>query len=157
MSISVGDFVGSWRINFSTGPLSQPGQPLESLGYILIGTDTEGDSAPAFDPAYQTLVGFALLDQQGNPLLTSADVNNQPLLLMLDGTQLCWRGYYNQKPLAVYISAAEVLMPGGDRSVSLYGNTLYGDPDQVGIWGGTGSPPPNPPGGGAPPTSSTGS
>src|SRR5665811_2020382 len=42
MSVSIGDFVGSWGINFVTGPLSQPNGPLENLGYILIGTVGSG-------------------------------------------------------------------------------------------------------------------
>jgi hypothetical protein len=145
MSVSVADFVGSWQINFATGPLTEPGKKLDDLGYILIGTGEKGASEPLLNDAYQVLVGFALLDGDGNPLLSTSDGDNQPLLLILDGNQLRWNGYYDQLPLYIFISAAELVTPGGKKHIAIYGTTIYGDPDQVGVWGGSGMP-----GGGGP-------
>jgi hypothetical protein len=151
MSVSIGDFVGSWEINFATGPLTESGFPLYGLSYILIGTGTNGATVPCFDEKYQVLAGFALLDSTGTPLFCTADMDNQPGLLMLYGDQLRWKGYFKKQPTYIYVSLAELWTPDGERYTHVYGCTVYGDPDQVGVWGGTGNPPPNPPGGGAPP------
>lgn len=155
MSVTVGDFIGSWRIGLSTGPA----QKILNAGWILIGTNSEyGDSPPALTGKYTISVGFAILDQDGNPLLSTRnqedDDANQPLLFLLEGNDLRWQGYYKRQPLYIYVSAAELATPGGGRYVSIYGNTIYGDPDQVGVWGGTGTPPPT---GDSPPPTLSGS
>jgi hypothetical protein len=151
MSVNVGDFVGSWKINWAPGPVQEKLQ----AGWILIGTDSAyGDSAPELNKEFAIQVGFAILDQDGAPVLTSQQQKaagaNEPLLFLFEGSVLRWKGYFEQEPLYIDISAAEVVTPQGNRYVSIYGNTTQGDPDQVGVWGGTGSPPPPPDG--APPT-----
>jgi hypothetical protein len=150
MSVSMGDFVGSWGINFKSGKITDQGGPLDCLGYILIGTGTNGDTVPGLDEKYQVLAGFALLDTSGALLFGTACMADQPGLLMLVGDQLRWKGYFKKQPTYIYISLAELWTPDGERYTHVYGCTVYGDPDQVGVWGGTGNPPPNPPGGGAP-------
>jgi hypothetical protein len=153
MSVTMKDFIGSWKINWATGK----GNVLEQEGVLLIGTDSEwGDLAPTLSDEYRTCVGFAMvadgklveLSSDGDApvgLSSGGHEGHQPLFLMLDGNQLRWTGYYEQKPVRIFISAAEVQIPGGERYITLYGNTLYGDPEQVGVWGGIGSPPPPPP------------
>ena len=61
-------------------------------------------------------------------------------LMFVDGT-LRWAGYYNGRPLRIYISACEAHMVGSQSTVALYGSTVLGDPDQVGVWGGSDRPP----------------
>ncbi|HEX4961268.1 MAG TPA: hypothetical protein VF173_10555 [Thermoanaerobaculia bacterium] len=150
MSVSMGDFVGTWKVNFVTGPLAQTGEPLAGLSYVQIGTGTNGATAPSLDAGWQVVAGFALLDAAGGVLFSTSDVKHQSGLMMLSGDQLRWKGYYTNLPLYIYISIAELWTPNDERTVQVYGCTVYGDPDQVGVWGGTGSPPPNPPNGGAP-------
>lgn len=140
MSVNVGDFVGSWKINWAPGPVQEKLQ----AGWILIGTGSPyGDTAPALNEEFAIQVGFAILGQDGSPVLTDG---NEPLVFLFDGSVLRWKGYFEQQPLYIDISAAEVVTPQGNRYVSIYGNTTQGDPDQVGVWGGTGSPPPPPDG-----------
>jgi len=68
---------------------------------------------------------------------------NQPAVLRLTGEQLRWAGYYNQQPAYIYISAAQTLTPDGNYT-NLFGATTYGDPEQVAVWGGSGTPPSTP-------------
>ncbi len=153
MGVTVKDFIGVWRINWATGP----GNIMETEeGSMWIGTGSDwGDTPPELTEEYQTCVGFALVvngrlahltNERGGeqPVSTGHHEGHQPLLLMYDSGQLRWTGYYDQKPLRIFISAAEQWQPGGERFISLYGNTVLGDPEQVGVWGGTGTPPPPP-------------
>lgn len=148
MSVSLGDFRGSWRITGATGP----GSVLGDNAYILIGTGSDwGDTLPEFTESYQTVVGFALIENgqavqlSGIPLTSGSHEGQQPLVLLFDGVTLRWSGYYNQQPLRIFVSAAEFTKTNGSRYVAVYGTTIQGDPEQVGVWGGSGSPPPDPP------------
>jgi hypothetical protein len=67
------------------------------------------------------------------------------MALLVGGGQLGWNGSYKGGTLYVYISAAETWMPGGRKSVHLYGSSTYGDPEQMAVWGGSGTPPSTPP------------
>jgi hypothetical protein len=148
MSVSIGDFIGTWKVNWVDGenPWFQPGW------ILMIGTGSGyGDEPPSFTGDWQVRVGFAVLDltQSSTPIQLSTDQDqedrHQPLELLLYGDQLRWKGYYETKPLYIYISLSETWTPGGDRYLTLYGSTTYGDPEQVAVWGGSGAPPPPPP------------
>ncbi len=148
MSTSIGDFRGSWKITGATGP----GNPLENDGYILIGTGSGwGDSLPAFTESYQVTVGFAVINNgqvvnlSGVPLESGGHQGPQPLLFLYQNGYLRWSGYYGQIPLRIFISAADFTKSNGTSYVAIYGTTIQGDPEQVGVWGGSGSPPPDPP------------
>ncbi|HSS48224.1 MAG TPA: hypothetical protein VLX28_04700, partial [Thermoanaerobaculia bacterium] len=125
-------------INFATGPLTLPGKALENLHSIEIGTGRCGASAPFLcDSDYQIKIGFALLDTSGCVIFSS---DSGPLLSLV-GEQLRWHGPYEGRELNVDIALAEVSREHDiDRGIYLYlfGCTVYGDPDQVGVWGGTG-------------------
>jgi hypothetical protein len=152
MSVNLADFIGSWKVNWATGP----GSTLNDAT-LLIGTGSAwGDAAPTVTGDYQTTVGFALVDggqvvQLTNddgvstPLSSGEQEGNQPLRFLYEGGQLRWTGYFNQKPLRIFVSVAESRLANGSRFLSLYGNNIFGDPDQIGVWGGTGTPPPPPP------------
>lgn len=144
MSVSIGDFIGAWKVDWVSGA-----DPWFQQGWILmIGTDAYGDSKPSFTGEWQVCVGFAVLSQS-DVIELSTEVDqpdrNQALKLLLYGDQLRWKGYYKGKPLYIYISVSETWTPGGTRYITLYGSTTYGDPDQVAVWGGSGTPPPPPP------------
>ncbi|HEY9422868.1 MAG TPA: hypothetical protein VIW92_15760 [Thermoanaerobaculia bacterium] len=147
MSVSIGDFIGAWKVSWVDGqnPWFQPGW------ILMMGTDSAyGDLAPSFNGEYQVCVGFAVVDQtQANPVLISTGLEQeerpQALQLLLSGEQLRWKGYYGGVPLYIYISLSETWTPAGNRYLTLYGSTTYGDPEQVAVWGGSGTPPPPPP------------
>lgn len=148
MSASIGDFRGSWKITGATGP----GSPLEGDGFILIGTGSPwGDSVPAFTESYQVTVGFAVVNNgqiaelSGMPLSSGEHQGQQPLLFLFENGILQWSGYFGQVPLRIFVSAADFTKANGTRYVAIYGTTIVGDPEQVGIWGGSGFPPPPPP------------
>lgn len=140
MNISL--FMGVWPINFATGPLAQPGEVLENLGSIEIGTGGNGASAPFLcETDYVIKVGFALLDTADKVIFSS----DSGALLSLIGEQLRWHGPYGELPkeLNINIALAEVYR---DHQIDqgfypyVFGCTVYGDPDQVGVWGGSGTP-----------------
>lgn len=148
MSASIGDFRGSWKITGATGQ----GSALQDGGYILIGTGSGwGDSLPAFTESFQTVVGFAVVNDgqpamlSDVPLASDGHQGHQPLLFLFENGYLRWSGYYNQQPLRIFVSAADFTKANGQRYVAVYGTTIQGDPEQVGVWGGSGSPPPEPP------------
>jgi hypothetical protein len=151
MSVSVADFVGSWNIGFID---NQHGEVVKD-SILLIGTGSGwGDRPPKLTDEYEICVGFALLapsEDGGYYALELSTVENrlekrpQPLWLLLSGTQLRWEGYYDRQPLYIYVSVAETKTQGGARSIHLYGCTIAGDPDQVGVWGASSTPPPPPP------------
>lgn len=138
--MNISSFMGTWPINFATGPLSQPGKALENLGSIEIGTGDNGAMTPFLcDTDYVIKVGFALLDTSGGVIFSS---DFGPVLSLIDG-QLRWHGPYEGQELNINIALAEVFRKdkedrGGHSYV--YGCTVYGDPDQVGVWGGSGTP-----------------
>jgi hypothetical protein len=148
--MNISSFMGVWTINFATGPLTQPGKALENLGSIEIGTGDNGASAPFLcDTDYVVKIGFALLDTSGVVIFSS---ESGPLL-SLAGEQLRWHGPYEHRELNINIALAEIYR---DDEIDhgfypyVFGCTVYGDPDQVGVWGGSGMPGGGMPGGGNP-------
>jgi hypothetical protein len=147
MSVSIGDFMGAWKVDWVSGA-----EPWFQQGWtLLIGTGSAyGDTPPSFTGEWQVCVGFSVLDPaQSDPVQLSTELDqpdrHQALFLLLYGDQLRWKGYYGGKPLYIYISISETWTPGGNRYLTLYGSTTYGDPEQVAVWGGSGTPPPPPP------------
>ena len=144
MTVNIGDFIGAWQVNWVDGeaPWFQPGWTL------MIGTNSSyGDEGPGFTGEFQVRVGFAVLDpSQPNSVQLSTALDQgerqQPLWLLLYGNQLRWEGYYAGKPLYIYVSLSDTETPAGGRYLTLYGSTTYGDPEQVAVWGGSGTPPP---------------
>ena len=142
MSVSVGNFVGKWWVHWVDGVRDW----LQKGWRIDIGTGgPAGDSVPSFTGEYNVCVGFAVIDMEDHKvaLSTEGHEGEQPLYFVLVGNQLQWKGYYDQQPLWIYISLSETTLE-GNTYLSVYGSTTWGDPDQVGIWGGNGTPPPPP-------------
>jgi hypothetical protein len=143
--MNVKPFIGKWFITTTTGPLTQPGEPLASRRLLVIGTGEHGDSLPSFSEDYEVQVGFALLNESGEVLLPKD--GPEPLLTLVDH-QLRWHGPYEGQELNINIALAEVFREDESdrgRHYYLFGSSVYGDPDQVGIWGASGTP-----GGGTP-------
>ncbi len=142
--MNVSSFIGTWPINFATGPLAQPGEVLENLRSIEIGTAMHGAKAPFLcSTDYVVKVGFALLGTEDQVIFSSGE--SGPFLSLI-GEQLRWHGPYGDplpKELNINIALAEVFR---DDQIDLgfypyvFGCTVYGDPDQVGVWGGSGTP-----------------
>jgi hypothetical protein len=144
--MNVGSFIGHWPVNFTTGPLSQPGEKLANLNAIEIGTGHNGARCPHLSQDYEVKVGFALLNSSGEVIFASGD--DLESLLTLDDHQLRWHGLYEGQELNINIALAEIFRQDeDDRGLHpyLFGCTVYGDPDQVGVWGASGAP-----GGGVP-------
>jgi hypothetical protein len=144
--MSISDFVGTWFIQYKSGAENTPLQN----GWILdIGTGRLGAQEPFLSAEGAVCVGFALIDPENTsqPVVIASDTHDgdQPALLRLTGEQLRWKGYYNQQPAYIYVSAAETMTPDNETYIHLYGSTTYGDPDQVAVWGGSGTPPPQNP------------
>jgi hypothetical protein len=144
--MEISTFVGQWYIQYTGGV---EGTFLRDGWILYIGTGSSfGDQKPFLTEEYAVCVGFALVDPNDpeNPVqLSTGDPDaNQPAVLRLTGEQLRWAGYYKGQPVYIYISAAETLVPGAKKYVHLFGSTTYGDPDQVAVWGGSGTPPPPP-------------
>ncbi|HYX23214.1 MAG TPA: hypothetical protein VFC23_03605 [Thermoanaerobaculia bacterium] len=142
--MNVGSFIGNWPVNFATGPLTQLGQPLAALSSVEIGTGRNGAQPPTFGDGYEVQVGFAMLDSSGGLIFAGTPDR----LLSLVGEQLRWHGLYEGQELNVNIALAEIFRQDAeDRGGHpyLFGCTVYGDPDQVGVWGASGTP-----GGGTP-------
>jgi hypothetical protein len=145
MLANVKPFIGTWTIHSVTGKDPY----LKENWQLLIGTNTQGDALPALDENYDVYVGFTVLDEKGCVILSSAQSNEPPLpLLFVDG-MLRGAGPRGGRPFRVYISMAEVHTTLGTTFPALYGSSLAGDPDQVGVWGANGNPPPPPFAGGA--------
>ena len=111
----------------------------------MLGTGEEGATVPDLTPEFEVVVGFAILspnsDGTWTPVFSSEEQQQQPLQLMFAGDTLRWAGYYNGRPLRIYISACEANVAGSQSTVALYGSTVLGDPDQVGVWGTSDRPP----------------
>jgi len=142
--MTINDFVGTWYIQYKSGA---PNTPLQNGWILEIGTGANGAQEPFLSAEGAVCVGFALIDPQdaSQPVVMSTDdpEGNQPAVLRLTGEQLRWAGYYNQQPAYIYISAAQTLTPDGNYT-NLFGATTYGDPEQVAVWGGSGTPPSTP-------------
>jgi hypothetical protein len=145
--MEISTFIGQWYIQYTGGV---EGTFLQDGWILYLGTGSSyGDQKPFLNEEYAVCVGFAVVDPSDpdNPVVqlsTGDPGNNQPLVLRLTGEQLRWAGYYKGQPVYIYISAAETVVPGVKTYVHLFGSTTYGDPDQVAVWGGSGTPPPPP-------------
>ena len=124
---------------------------LPAGGWILmIGTDSKyGDEPPFLTAEYAVCVGFAAARSRGpdRPVqLSTEDHAGQPApgapphrrTTPLEGLLQA------DSPLYIYISAAETCTPAGKTYIHLFGSTTYGDPEQMAVWGGSGTPPPPP-------------
>lgn len=143
---TVNDFVGIWKIRFLDG-----NAPFQENWFLLIGTDTAGDEAPTATPEGQEEVGFAILNAIGEVQNLESEAQG-PLRLCLVGEALQWTGSYNGQPMWFFVSVAKVQAPQSEGTslthTYLYGVNIWGDPDQVGVWGGGAGTPPTPPTGG---------
>ena len=143
--MSINDFVGTWYIQYKSGGEKTP---LQNGWQLEIGTGENGAKEPFLSAEGAVCVGFALLDPGSSPpeviIATDDHEGNQPALLRLTGDQLRWKGYYQQQPAYIYISAAQTLTPDGASYIHLYGSSTWGDPEQMAVWGGSGTPPPSP-------------
>jgi hypothetical protein len=136
---NVGVFIGAWTI----GQISNPNSFFQSGWQLCIGTGQHGDRPPFLTAGYDVCVGFAVLNQLGGIVLATGEAENDPLLLLFTNGALRYAGYYKQSPLRIYISMVEVLKPTlGLIYPAIYGSSVVGDPDQVGVWGAEGNPPP---------------
>jgi hypothetical protein len=154
--MNIGNFLGSWYIQWRAGV---EGHGIQEQWTLMIGTGSQyGDAKPFLSDDYVVSAGFALLDQEGVVQLSTdppaagvpaaprdEEEHQQPMALRVVDEQLYWSGSYQGQPLYLYISAAQTLMPGGRKSVHLYGSSTYGDPEQMAVWGGSGTPPAEPP------------
>lgn len=143
--MNINDFVGTWYVQYKSGAENTP---LQNDWILEIGTGRLGAQAPFLTAEGAVCVGFALIDPQDatQPVVIATDDHDghQPALLRLTGEQLRWKGYYDQLPAYIYISAAQTWVPGGESYTHLYGSTTYGDPDQIAVWGGSATPPSTP-------------
>lgn len=160
--MNIGNFIGSWYINWRDGV---EGHGLQQGWTLRIGTDSDyGDCPPFLSDDYRVCVGFSMINEDGEVELSTnppaqgvprapgyPQQPKQSLSLFLIGHQLCWRGDLGVElggktvvhPFEVYISAAPTLA-GGEKTVKLYGSSTWGDPEQMAVWGGSGTPPPTP-------------
>jgi hypothetical protein len=141
MGVNVKDFVGNWYVWWVAGEESF----LHQGWRFVLGTGEDGATAPELTSEFQVVVGFVILgkDSEGTwtPVFSTQDQEQQPLKLMFVDGALRWVGSYNGRPLRIYISACEANVAGSQSSVALYGSTVLGDPDQVGVWGANDHPP----------------
>jgi hypothetical protein len=126
MSTPAEDFVGSWKIQWVSG-----NGPFKTGWYLELDEPIPQDD--------QILVGFTVFDVDGHVQHLETEAQG-PLLLQYTGETLRWTGQFAGQPLYIFVSLAEV-----DSTKSIYGATVYGDPDQVGVWGGGAGTPPDPP------------
>lgn len=139
MVAKIADFIGEYIVTkMSEGSALQPGMK------IYIGDGQYGATQPTLTDGLFIVVGFAILQPDGiTPVLSSGDgsPNAVPLVLVYDEGTLWWKGFDNeQKPLRIYMSLAQGETVGGLPFRALYGTTLSGDPEQVGVWGADGNP-----------------
>jgi hypothetical protein len=131
-------YIGTWNVQWMSGEVPF----VQENCQMLIGTGTQGASAPFLSPGFDVCVGFALLAVDGTPIITTEDGDDQPLILVLSHGTLRGAGYYQKRPFRIYISLAEAQLVNGQTYLSLYASTYIGDPDQVGVWGADGNPQP---------------
>lgn len=141
MTDNVKNFSGLWWISQVGG-----GMEVWAPGYQLaIGTGESGATVPFLSPEGDVCVGFAIRQPAGEggftTTLSSADGQNQNLALMLVDGVLRWTGSYQGEPLSIYVSLCERKTVRGETYLFLYGSTVYGDPEQVGVWGAEVNPP----------------
>jgi hypothetical protein len=141
MTDNIKNFCGLWWITQVAS-----GSGLLAPGYQLaIGTGESGATPPFLTPEGDVCAGFAIRQPTGEgsfaTVLSSDDGQNQELALMLVDGVLRWSGSYDGKPLAIYVSLCERTTVRGETYLFLYGSTVSGDPEQVGVWGAEGNPP----------------
>jgi hypothetical protein len=137
MSFSVKDFVGTWNVKWVDGQ-----KPWFQRGWsLLIATDERGAKGPWLNGEYETCLGFTVLDGDQEIELSTRqqEERNQPIAFLFRNGGLFWEGFYKGQPLWIRISLAESRTVSGDRYLSLYGSTTWGDPEQVGVWGADGT------------------
>lgn len=137
MIAKIADFIGEYGVTTSSeGSVLQPGMT------IHIGDDQFGAKAPVLTDGFFITVGFAILDQDGTPVLATGDGSPDavPLLLVYDEGTLQWKGFREGVVLRIYLALAQGATLGGLPFKALYGTTLSGDPEQVGVWGADGNP-----------------
>ena len=142
--MTINDFVGTWTIQHKAGV---EGTPLE-VGWLLeIGTGEYG-ATPPFSKDELDFVGFALLkpSEGSYQVVISTDDHDgkEPAVLCLVGEQLRWTGSYGNKPARIYISGAEAQTLNEGQFIYLYGTSVYEDPEQVAVWGASGTSTPEP-------------
>lgn len=142
--MTINDFVGTWGIKYKDGV---EGTPLE-VGWLLeIGTGNNG-ATPPFSKDGLDFVGFALLEPSDGSyqvvISTDDHDGDEPAVLSLMGEQLRWMGLYGGRPARIYISGAEAQTLDEGQSIHLYGTSLYEDPEQMAVWGASGTSTPSP-------------
>lgn len=152
--MNIGNFIGVWYIQWRDGV---KGHGIQQCWTLRIGTNSDyGDPAPFLSADYEVCVGFAMLDEDevvqlsteppalGVPAVPQdRERSQQDLALVLTGEQLRWTGDYEQRTLEIYVTAA-LTFAGAQKTVHLYGSSTYGDPEQMAVWGASGTPPPSP-------------
>ncbi len=137
MIAKIADFIGEYNVTTTSAESAlQPGMQLH------IGNEQFGAAPPELTDGYYLTVGFAVLDQAGAPVLTTGDgsPDGVPLVLVYDEGTLWWKGFHEGEPLRIYLSLAQGVTLGGLPFKAVYGTTLVGDPEQVGVWGADGNP-----------------
>lgn len=149
--MNIGNFIGHWSIHLAQGVNGNTFVQDDWILFIGTGNEKLGDAPPKITGDYSVVVGFALVDPKDpdNPIKLSTEpsgeeTGEQGLWLRLTGDQLRWKGYYQGLPLYIYIAVAETWEPTADKTIHLFGSTIWGDPDQVAVWGAGGTPPPPP-------------
>ena len=123
----VESFVGWWKIQLVSG-----NGPFKTGWYLKL------DAPITLNE--ETYVPFTIFDAFGNPQDVEAEAEG-PLQLTFNGETLTWCGTAEGQPLNVFVSLAEV-----EPKSFIYGATVFGDPEQVGVWGGGATTAPPPPG-----------
>lgn len=141
MTDNVKNFSGLWWLSQVAGgnAIWAPGDQL------AIGTGQSGATVPYLTAEGDVCVGFAIRRRNGeggfDTVFSSEDGQNQRLALMLVDGVLRWSGSYAGQPLSIYVSLADFKTVRGETYLYLYGSTVYGDPEQVGVWGAEANPP----------------
>ena len=134
----IGDFIGNYTVRHVS--TQNPDPLLELNGKFCIGTGEHGDTLPKLTDGGFIVAGFSVLDSTGNVLFSSQDETGAPLELALVESNLRWVGYYKARPLRIYISEYKITSPGGIVTRGIYATNVYGDPEQVGVWGADDNP-----------------
>jgi hypothetical protein len=133
---NVNPFIGRWFINWISGQ-----SPIQQNWSLWIGTGSRyGDTPPALDADFNVIVGFALIDENGVCQLSSSSSGNQPLPLLFGNGTLRTVGTSEHLPVRIFLSMAVSELIGGGTYLCIYGSTVGGDPDQVGVWGADANP-----------------
>ena len=129
----IGDFIGNYTIRHVS--TQNPDPLLQVNGKFCIGTNEYGDTEPSLAGGGFIVVGFSILGSSGDVVFSTQDEQGTPLQLALVESNLRWAGFYQGRPLRIYISEYKITSPGGIVTRGIYATNVYGDPEQVGIWG----------------------